>query len=86
MEIAIGGLVDGIPESIVIGPSLLKGRTPSMVPMVSIFLSTISEELSGAAGMKRAAGSPATSSAYGRIAFAARVAVPVGYPVSRAFR
>ena len=52
--IAIGALLDGIPESIVIGLSLLKGGAVSLVAVIAIFLSNVPEGLSSAAGMKKA--------------------------------
>jgi len=54
MAIAIGALLDGIPESIVIGLSLLAGGAVSFVAVIAIFLSNIPEGLSSAAGMKKA--------------------------------
>lgn len=48
----IGALVDGIPESIVIGLSLLSGGAVSLVAVVAIFLSNVPEGLSSATGMK----------------------------------
>lgn len=51
---AIGALLDGIPESIVIGLSLLKGEGVSLVAVIAIFLSNIPEGLSNAARMGRA--------------------------------
>lgn len=54
IAIAIGSLLDGIPESIVIGLSLLKGGVVSLVAVIAIFLSNIPEGLSSAAGMKKA--------------------------------
>lgn len=54
LAIAAGALLDGIPESIVIGVSLLRGGKVSMVAVVAIFLSNLPEGLSSAAGMKRA--------------------------------
>ncbi|TGE17557.1 ZIP family metal transporter [Hymenobacter elongatus] len=58
MALAIGALLDGIPESIVIGLSLLAGGAVSVVAVVAIFLSNLPEGLSSAAGMRKA-GRPA---------------------------
>lgn len=54
MALALGALLDGIPESIVIGLSLLAGGAVSMVAVVAIFLSNLPEGLSSAVGMKKA--------------------------------
>ncbi|MGZ4483321.1 MAG: ZIP family metal transporter [Nocardioides sp.] len=50
--IAIGALLDGIPESIVLGLSLLGGGGVGVPVLVAIFISNIPEGLSSAAGMK----------------------------------
>lgn len=52
--IAIGALLDGIPESIVIGLSILHGGMVSVAVVIAIFLSNIPEGLSSSAGMKKA--------------------------------
>lgn len=57
--IAIGALLDGIPESIVIGLSMLGGTKVSLVAVAAIFLSNIPEGMSSAAGMKNAGRSTA---------------------------
>lgn len=54
VALAIGALLDGIPESVVIGVSLLDGRGVSVVTVAAVFLSNVPEGLSSAAGMKRA--------------------------------
>ena len=46
--------MDGIPESVVIGLSLVEGGTVSLVAVIAIFISKIPERLSGSAGMKKA--------------------------------
>jgi ZIP family zinc transporter len=51
--IAIGALLDGIPESVVLGLSLLGGRGVGVGVLVAIFISNLPEGLSSAAGMKR---------------------------------
>jgi zinc transporter, ZIP family len=50
--LAVGALLDGIPESIVIGVSLLRGGAVGLVAVIAVFLSNIPEGLSSAAGMK----------------------------------
>lgn len=54
LAIAIGALIDGIPEALVIGVSMLASKSVSIVAVVAIFLSNIPEGLSSAAGMKKA--------------------------------
>ncbi|HLP75230.1 MAG TPA: hypothetical protein VK155_20170 [Bacteroidales bacterium] len=54
LALAVGALIDGIPESIVIGLSMLKGGVVSTVAVIAIFLSNLPEGLSSAAGMKNA--------------------------------
>ena len=54
LAIAAGALIDGIPESIVIGVSLLDGGPVSFVTVAAVFLSNVPEGLSSAAGMKQA--------------------------------
>jgi len=51
--IAVGALIDGIPESIVIGISLIPGGAVGWVAVAAILLSNIPEGLSSSAGMKR---------------------------------
>lgn len=59
MAIAIGALLDGIPESVVIGVSLIEGGSVSFVAVIAVFLSNVPEGLSSAAGMKKAGRSAA---------------------------
>lgn len=54
LAIAVGALLDGIPESVVIGLSMLNGGAVSTVAVIAIFLSNVPEGLSSSAGMKKA--------------------------------
>lgn len=53
MALALGALIDSIPESIVIGVSLLEGGKIGMVAVAAVFLSNLPEGLSSAAGMRK---------------------------------
>lgn len=54
LAIAVGALLDGIPESAAIGVSLLSGHGVGLVAVIAIFISNLPEGLSSSAGMKRA--------------------------------
>ncbi len=54
LAIAVGALIDGIPESIVIGLSLLSGGKIGMALVAGFFLANIPQGLSSASGMKTA--------------------------------
>lgn len=54
LAIAVGALLDGIPESIVIGTSMLAGKGVSFVAVIAVFLSNVPEGLSSSAGMREA--------------------------------
>lgn len=50
--IALGALLDGVPESIVLGLSLLGGHGVGVAVLAAIFISNLPEGLSSTAGMK----------------------------------
>jgi ZIP family zinc transporter len=86
LAIAAGALLDGVPESIVIGLSMLKGGAVSNVAVIAIFLSNLPEGLSSAAGMKKAKrGAAYVFGVWGGIALVSGVAALVGFSVFHNF-
>lgn len=79
LAIAIGALLDGVPESVVIGMSLAGGSAVNLVTVAAVFLSNLPEGLSSAAGMRRAGRSRRyVFGVWGAIAAASGVAALVG--------
>jgi ZIP family zinc transporter len=80
--IAVGALIDGIPESMAIGLTLLAGGGVSVPTVIAIFISNIPEGLSSSAGM-RASGRSAgfVFGLWTAIALASGAAAVVGYSV-----
>jgi ZIP family zinc transporter len=82
LAIAVGSLLDGVPESIVIGLSLLGGGAVGWVAVTAIFLSNIPEGLSSSAGMRRAGRSAAyVFGIWAAIIVASGLASLLGYAV-----
>jgi ZIP family zinc transporter len=80
LAIAVGALIDGIPESIVIGTTMLAGGAVSLVAVVAIFLSNVPEGLSSSAGMRKAGRTPLyVFAVWGAIAAVSGVAAWAGY-------
>lgn len=79
IAIAVGALLDGIPESVVIGVSLLQGTGVSLVTVAAVFLSNVPEGLASAAGMRKAGRSAAyVFGVWGAIAVASGIAALLG--------
>jgi ZIP family zinc transporter len=82
LALALGALLDGVPESAVIGVSLLEGGAVSMVTVAAVFISNVPEGLSSAAGMKKAGrGKGYVFGVWGAIAAASAVSAVLGYTV-----
>lgn len=80
MAIAVGALLDGVPESIVLGVSLLGGSQVSTTVVAAVFISNIPEGLSSAAGMKSGGRSARyVFGVWGGIALASGLASLLGY-------
>lgn len=78
--IAIGALLDGIPESMVLGLSFLTGGGLSVPIFAAVFISNVPEGLSSTAGMKKAdRGAGYVFGVWGSIAVASGLAALAGY-------
>lgn len=78
--IAIGALLDGIPESAAIGISLLGGGEISAALVAAVFLSNVPEGMSSASGMKQAGRSiPHIIGLWGGVTMVSAVAALLGY-------
>ncbi len=86
LALALGALLDGVPESAVIGVSLLDGGAVSLVTLVAVFISNVPEGLSSSAGMKRAGrGKAYVFGVWGAIAAAGTLSAVLGYTVGEWF-
>ncbi|RBY76503.1 ZIP family zinc transporter [Blastococcus sp. TF02-09] len=78
--IAVGALLDGVPESVVLGIGLLGGGGVSLPVLAAVVISNVPEGLSSAAGMKRSGRSARyVFGVWGGIALASGLSALVGY-------
>lgn len=82
LALALGALLDGVPESAVIGVGLTDGGAVSLVTVVAVFISNVPEGLSSSAGMRKAGrGARYVFGVWGAIAGACTVSAVLGYAV-----
>lgn len=78
--IAIGALLDGIPESVVLGLGLVSGGAVSPAMLAAVFISNVPEGLSSTAGMKKGGRSAGyVFGVWGGIALISGISALVGY-------
>jgi ZIP family zinc transporter len=78
--IAVGALLDGIPESVVLGLGLVAGGAVSPAMLAAVFISNVPEGLSSTAGMKRSGRSAGyVFGVWGGIALISGIASLIGY-------
>ena len=82
LAVAIGALLDGVPESLVLGLSIAEGGAVSIPLLVAVAVSNIPEGLSSAAGMKHEGRSARyVFGVWGGIALVSGVAAMLGFVV-----
>jgi len=78
--LVLGAVLDGIPESVAIGVTLLEGGGVGVAVVVAVFLSNLPESLSAATGLRRAGHSNgAILALWGAVALVSAVAAAVGF-------
>ncbi|WP_434444665.1 ZIP family metal transporter [Lentzea sp. E54] len=77
--IAVGALLDGVPESVVLGVSLLSGGGVGVAMLAAVVISNVPEGLSSVAGMKQAGRGPGyVFGVWGAIAVASGLSAALG--------
>ncbi len=80
LAVAVGALLDGVPESLVLGLSLADGGAVSLPILVAVAVSNLPEGLGSAAGMKHEGrGVRYVFGVWGGIALASGVAAALGF-------
>ena len=81
--LAIGGLLDGIPEQLVLGIGIAAGDGVSFGLLAAIFVSNLPEAIGSATTMREAGSRPAAiRRLWGLIAFGCFIATPAGFAIA----
>jgi ZIP family zinc transporter len=79
LGLVLGAVLDGIPESVVIGVSLLDERGVSAMVVVAVFLSNVPESLSAATGLRDTWPAPRILALWACVALVAAASAALGY-------
>jgi len=79
LGLVLGAVLDGIPESAVIGLSLLGPGGVSAAVVVAVFLSNIPESLSAASGLRRTRSPAWIMALWGVVALVSAASAAIGY-------
>jgi ZIP family zinc transporter len=79
LGIVLGAVLDGIPESVVIGLSLLEGEGVSVAVVVAVFLSNVPESLSAATGLRESMSPRRILLLWVAVALVSTLAAALGY-------
>ena len=77
--IVLGAVLDGIPESVAIGVSLVEGGGVSVAVVVAVFLSNVPESLSAATGLRATMSRAQIVGMWGAVALVSALAAGAGY-------
>jgi ZIP family zinc transporter len=81
LGIVLGAVLDGIPESVAIGVSLLEGGGVSVAVVVAVFLSNVPESLSAATGLRATMSRGRILALWTSVAIVSALAAGFGYDV-----
>lgn len=80
LAILFGAILNGIPESVVLGLTLVGGGAPSLAVLVAIFVSNLPESVASSTSMRKAGRSSAwIVGVWGIVALASAAAAAIGY-------
>jgi ZIP family zinc transporter len=79
VAILLGAILDGIPESVVVGISLLGGGTVSVAVLAAVLLSNVPEAISSTPGLVTRFGTRTTLAMWAVVVVASGLAAGIGY-------